>query len=88
MAFSALVVKVPDVALVPDHAPDAVQPVALVDDHVNVDVAPDDTDDGDAESVSVGAVPATATVVDTVLAPPDPLHAKVYAVLEVSAFVT
>jgi hypothetical protein len=70
-------VNVPDVARVPDHAPDAEQPVALVDDHVNVDVAPDDTDDGEADSVSVGAAPATATVVDAVLDPPAPVHPRV-----------
>ena len=77
MAVNALVVNVPDVPFVPDHAPDAVQLVALLDDHVNVDVAPDATDVGDAESVSVGAAPETATVVATVLDPPDPVHASV-----------
>jgi hypothetical protein len=80
-------VKFPAVARVPDHAPDAVQLVAFVDDHVKADVAPGATDDGDAESVSVGAAPATAMVVDAVLDPPDPLHARLYAVLAVSAAV-
>jgi hypothetical protein len=85
LAVNALVVNVPDVALVPDHAPDAVQLVALVDDHVKFEVAPDDTEVGDADSVS--AAPATATVVAAVIDPPDPAHTSVYVVLAVNALV-
>ena len=47
-------VCVPDVALVPDHALDAVQEVALVLDQVSVDELPLVTDVGDAERVMVG----------------------------------
>ena len=43
-----------EVALVPLHAPLAVQEVALVELHVSVDELPDDTDAGDAERVMVG----------------------------------
>ena len=45
----------PDVAFVPVHPPDAVQLVALVELHVNVDALPDATLLGDAVKVTVGA---------------------------------
>jgi hypothetical protein len=74
----ALVVNVPDVVFVPVHAPDAVQLVAFVDEHVSFDVPPDATDVGDADNVSVGAVAlATVTVAERVIEPPDPVHASV-----------
>jgi len=44
----------PDVAFDPDHAPLAVQEVALVLDHVSVDELPPVTNVGDAERVMVG----------------------------------
>ena len=57
-------VCVPEVALVPDHAPDAVQEVALVPLHVSVDEFPMVIEVGDAEMVMVGGeVGATACVV-------------------------
>lgn len=58
---SAPVVCVPDIALLPDHAPLAVQDVAFVLDHVSVEEPPDATLAGEALSVTVGAV-TTATV--------------------------
>ena len=45
----------PLVVLVPDHAPLAVQDVALVEDQVSADELPEVIDVGDAESVTVGA---------------------------------
>lgn len=79
LVVSALVVNDPDVALVPVHAPDAVQAVAFVVDQVNREVPPDVTDVGDADNVNVGAgVPPplalTVTVVDAVFVPPLPVQ--------------
>jgi hypothetical protein len=75
---SAAVVNVPDVAFVPVHAPEAVQLVAFVVDHVSFDVPPEATDVGDAENVSVGAVElVTVTVTERVIEPPDPVQASV-----------
>jgi len=54
VAVRLVSVCVPDVALVPDHALDAVQEVALVLDQVSVDELPLVTDVGDAERVMVG----------------------------------
>jgi hypothetical protein len=90
LVVSALVVNDPDVAFVPVHAPDAVQDVAFEVDHVNRDVAPDLTDVGDAENVSVGAgvpppVELTVTVVDTDFVPPLPLQLNLYVVFAVRA---
>ena len=45
----------PDVAFDPDHAPLAVQEVALVELHVNVADPPEVTDVGEADKVTVGA---------------------------------
>lgn len=45
----------PDVALVPLHAPDAVQEVALVDDHDSVAELPEVMDVGLVERETVGA---------------------------------
>jgi hypothetical protein len=40
VAVSAPVERLPEVALAPDHAPEAVQLVASVDDQVSVELAP------------------------------------------------
>ena len=55
VAVRLVSVCVPDVALVPDHALDAVQEVALVELHVNVADPPEVTDVGEADKVTVGA---------------------------------
>lgn len=47
----------PETALVPDHAPDAVQKVAFVEDQVRVEDPPLVTDVGFAASDTVGGVP-------------------------------
>lgn len=75
LVVSAFVVCVPEIAFVPDQAPDAVQLVALVAAHVSFEVPPDVTDVGDADRVNVGVVPpVTVTVLDTVCEPPAPEH--------------
>ena len=62
--------SVPLVALLPVHAPLAVQEVASVDDHVRVEVPPDVTEVGFAEMVTVGVgvteAGVTAMVMDWV----------------------
>jgi hypothetical protein len=75
-AVNAPVLCEPDVDFVPDHAPDAVQLVALVELHVNVDAEPDATLVGEALSVTVGAA-ATVTVAVCDTVPPLPVHASV-----------
>lgn len=60
-AASAELVSVPEVALVPVHAPDAAQDVALVADQVNDVVAPLATETGVAVNVTTGAGGAGAT---------------------------
>ena len=76
LAVSAPVLCEPDVAFVPDHEPDAVQLVALVELHVSVDAEPDATLVGDALIVTVG-VDATVTVAVCDTLPPLPVHASV-----------
>jgi hypothetical protein len=61
---SAPVDSLPLVALAPDHAPEAVQPVALVDDQVSVELAPLAMACGLAAIVRVGAGGLTVTVAD------------------------
>ena len=62
----------------PDHAPLAVHDVALVDDQVNVELAPRRMDVGLTEIVTVGAggVP-TVTAADAFAFPPGPEHVSV-----------
>lgn len=77
----------PDVALSPDHAPEAAHELALVDDQVSIDVPPLVTVVGLAPSDTVGTAgggdPTTTTVTDCVMAPPLPEHVKENAPLEV-----
>jgi hypothetical protein len=63
-ALSAPVDCEPAVARLPDHPPDAVQAVALVEDQVNVELPPADTLVGLALSATLGSSAATVTVVD------------------------
>jgi hypothetical protein len=65
---------VPLVASVPLQPPEAVQAVALVDDHVKVDAAPLLTVLGLAERVTTGADWVTETVADCVALPPVPVQ--------------
>lgn len=52
----------PLTALLPDHAPEAVHEVALVDDHVKVDAAPLFMVLGEAARLTVGTAALTETV--------------------------
>jgi hypothetical protein len=75
---SAPVDWLPEVALLPDHAPEAAQEVALVDDQVSVEDAPLAIDVGFAASDTVGSggggMPDTVTVVDALALPPEPVQ--------------
>jgi len=55
LAVSATVVSLPEVALVPDQAPEAAQDVAFVEDQVSIEDTPFATDGGLAASDTVGA---------------------------------
>jgi hypothetical protein len=60
--------------LVPDHAPVAVQEVALEEDHDRVEALPLATVLGLATNVTVGVAAVTETVADCDALPPAPLH--------------
>ena len=61
-------------ALLPLHAPDAVQAVAFAADHASVALVPLVTELGAALSVTAGAGELTETVADWVALPPGPVH--------------
>jgi hypothetical protein len=63
--------------LLPDQAPDAVQDVAFVADHLSVEVPPLVTEFGLAASVTVGNGDFTDTVADCAVLPPSPLQVRV-----------
>ena len=65
-----------EVALAPVQPPEAVHEVALVLDHVSVELPPEETEVGFAASVSVGAggVAWTFTVAERWIEPPVPVH--------------
>jgi hypothetical protein len=63
--------------LLPDHAPDAVQAVALVEDQLSAELPPDATVLGLALNEMVGACAETDTVADCVTLPPGPAHVSV-----------
>jgi hypothetical protein len=72
---------VPKVALGPDHAPEAAQELASVDDQVSVEDPPLETEVGFAASDTVGTgggggVPDTVTVADALAVPPSPVQAR------------
>jgi hypothetical protein len=75
----------PLVALAPDHAPEAVQPVASVDDQLSVALAPLARVCGLAEIVTVGAGALTVTVADCEALPPLPVQLSVKALVLVRA---
>ena len=70
----------PEVALLPDHAPEAVQEVALVDDHVSVEDAPLAIEVGLAVNDTVGTggggMPDTLTLVVVLALPPEPVQVR------------
>jgi hypothetical protein len=75
----------PPVALAPDHAPEAVQLVASVDDQLSVELAPLAMVCGVAEIVTVGAGAFTVTVADCEALPPVPVQLRVKVLVIVSA---
>jgi hypothetical protein len=71
----------PEVALLPDHEPEAVHEVALVDDQLRVEDAPLATEVGFAESDTVGTgggggMPETLTAVEALALPPEPVQVR------------
>jgi hypothetical protein len=77
----------PAVASVPVHAPDAVQAVALLEDHVSVAAPPLVTVVGEALRDTLGAGAETVTVAVCEAVPPAPVHVSVYLVVAVNAAV-
>ncbi len=67
----------PLTALLPDQAPEAVHEVALVLDHVSVELAPLATVLGLALRLTVGAGGVTDTVADCNALPPAPVQVSV-----------
>jgi hypothetical protein len=82
---SAAVDSLPEVALVPDQPPEAVQDVAFVEDQLRVDDSPLKTDAGFAASETVGAGGPTVTVAVALCVPPDPVHERLKVLVIVSA---
>jgi hypothetical protein len=81
LAVSAPVDWLPEVALLPDHAPEATQEVALLDDQVSVEDAPLATAAGFAASDTVGTgggggMPDTLTVADALALPSEPVQVR------------
>ena len=64
-------------ALVPDHAPEAVQEVASTDDQDRTDALPLAILLGEALSLTVGGVALTDTVADCTALPPGPVQVNV-----------
>ena len=77
LAASAPVGCEPLADLVPDQAPEAVQEVAFVADHVRVELPPLATVLGLADNVTTGAGAVTETVVDCVALAPLPVQVSV-----------
>ena len=69
--------SLPETALLPDHAPEAVQELASVDDQVSIEESPLATEPGFAVSDTVGARGVTVTVADAFAVPPSPVQARV-----------
>jgi len=77
--------SLPEVALVPDQPPEAVQDVAFVEDQVSVDDPPLATDVGFAVRDTVGAGVDTVTVADALCAPLAPVQVRLKVLLLVNA---
>jgi hypothetical protein len=74
----------PLTAFVPDHAPEAAQEVALVDDQARAAALPLTIELGLALKLTVGAAALTETVVDCSAVPPAPVQDNVKLALAVS----
>ena len=81
LCVRALVTWLPEVALLPDQAPDATHDVALLLDQASVELPPDATIAGLADSVTVGAGGSALTATFAVLEiePLGPEQVSVYA---------
>jgi len=77
LALSAPVDCDPLVASLPDHPPEALQEVALVEDQLKVALLPFVTVLGAALKVTVGAGAVTETVADWAADPPAPVQVSV-----------
>lgn len=77
LAVRAPVDAEPLVALEPDHAPEAVQAVAFVDDQVSDEALPRVIELGLARRLTVGADSLTDTVAVCAALPPGPVHESV-----------
>jgi len=77
LAVSAPVDCEPLRPLVPDQAPEALQAVALVDDHVRVALAPLAMALGPTLKLTVGSGALTEIVVDWTALPPRPVQVSV-----------
>jgi len=77
LGVSAPVVCDPLTGLAPDHAPEAVQEVALVADQVSVELLPLATVLGLATRLMVGTGCVTVTVADCAALPPVPVQVRV-----------
>jgi hypothetical protein len=75
----------PLVALLPLQAPEAVQEVALVEDHDSVELPPLAMVLGLALKLTVGARGVTVTVADCSALPPAPVQVSLYVAFAVSA---
>ena len=69
--------SLPEVPLLPDQPPEAVQEAALVEDQVSVEAAPLATAVGFAASDTVGIAGTTVTDADALAVPPDPVQERV-----------
>jgi hypothetical protein len=78
-------VSLPEMALLPDQASEAVQEVALVEDQVSVDDPPLVIDAGFAASDTVGTGGNTVTVADALAVPPGPVQARANVLVLVNA---
>jgi hypothetical protein len=78
-ADSAADCSVPDVALAPDHAPEALQALALADVHVKVVREPEATAVGFAEKLTDGGLTSDTLALRAVV-PPAPVHVSVKVV--------
>ena len=75
----------PEIVLVPVHAPEATQEVASVEDQVRVEDAPLVADAGLAVSDTVGAGGMTVTVAEALPDPPGPVQERVNVPVLVTA---
>jgi len=67
--------SLPEIALLPDHAPEARHEVASVDDQVSMEDSPLASDTGLADSDTVG-MRSTVTVVEALALPPGPVQVR------------